>query len=207
MENSQVKMNGDAGSIEAWQKMGFLKPAEWLGPSDFEILKLQLQPRVEPSHLVRSSLFLSVSEFLEELTEKTDPIQPLVDLIQEACRKLLELPEDWDEEGSPGYSKDTCERATRFLLNHARWFWNRHGIIVDAPRIVAGPHGSIDIYWKDENAELLLNVPADPRKSITCYGDSKSGFKVGGPLKDSDYRRALWSWLMEENKQLDESSR
>jgi len=206
MENSQVKTNGDAGSVEAWQK-SVLKPVEWLVPSELdEILKLQLRPRVEPSSLV-GSRFLSVSEFLEELTEKTDPVQPLVDLIQAACLKLLKLPEDWDEEGSPGYSKDTCERAARFLLNHARWFWKRHGIIVDAPQLVQGPYGSIDIYWKDDNAELLLNVPADPRKSITCYGDSKSGFKVGGPSKDSDYRRALWSWLMGDNKQLDESSR
>jgi len=206
MENSQVKTNGDAGSVEAWQK-SVLKPVEWLVPSELdEILKLQLRPRVEPSSLV-GSRFLSVSEFLEELTEKTDPVQPLVDLIQAACLKLLKLPEDWDEEGSPGYSKDTCERAAWFLLNHARWFWKRHGIIVDAPQLVQGPYGSIDIYWKDDNAELLLNVPADPRKSITCYGDSKSGFKVGGPLKDSDYRRALWSWLMGDNKQLDESSR
>src|SRR5713226_1622417 len=83
MENSQVKTNGDAGSVEAWQK-SVLKPVEWLVPSELdEILKLQLRPRVEPSSLV-GSRFLSVSEFLEELTEKTDPVQPLVDLIQAA---------------------------------------------------------------------------------------------------------------------------
>lgn len=193
METLLFKMNGDPRlrPIDRWQKSDVPKPAEWFAPIDLEELRFTSEKQnVKPSSLLELSLLVSISE----LETNTDPIQPILDAI-DASRKLLELQDDWDEEGSPRYSEQTWQRATQFLRNHARWLWEQHDIILDAPRIAPGPHGSIDIYWKAEEADLLLNIPADPAKPLTCYGDSKSGFKVSGPLLDSEYQRGLWCWL------------
>src|SRR5437870_4510321 len=70
-----------------------------------------------------------------------------------ASRKILNLKEDWDDEGSAGYEETTWKRATDFLLNHARWLWKAQGILIDAPRILPGPDGSIDLHWKARNFE------------------------------------------------------
>jgi hypothetical protein len=204
METLLFRMNGDSRlrPIDRWRKSDVPKPAEWFTPIDLKELRFTSEKQnVKPSSLLAPSLLVSMSE----VETDTDPIQPILDAI-DASRKLLELPDDWDEEGSPRYSEPTWQRATQFLRNHARWLWEQHDMILDAPRISPGPHGSIDIYWKTEEAELLLNIPADPAKPLTCYGDSKSEFKVSGPLSDSDYQRGLWSWLSDGRGKLGEPS-
>lgn len=204
METLLLRMNGgsEMRPTDRWQKTDVPKPAEWFAPIDLEELRFTVeQPDVKSSSFLAPNLLVSVSD-LETIT---DPIQPILDAI-EASRTLLELKDDWDEEGSPGYLERTWKRATEFLRNHARWLWEQHDTILETPRLAPGPHGSIDIYWRTEEAELLLNVPADPAQPLSCYGDSKSGFKVSGPLSDSDYQRGLWSWLSNGRRKFGELS-
>ena len=44
----------------------------------------------------------------------------------------------------------------------------------DAPEILPGPGGSIDLHWKTDARELLINVPADPQDTISYYGDDRA---------------------------------
>jgi len=89
----------------------------------------------------------------------------------EKSRMILELKNNWDREGSKGYSYDTWERATSFLYRNAR-LWNSLGVTIDAPTILPGQDGSIDIYWKTKKYELLINIPAKPDKEADYYGDN-----------------------------------
>jgi hypothetical protein len=123
-----------------------------------------------------------------------EELEGLVEVINES-RRILDLAEDWDHEGSPDYSRKTWERATTFLLKHALWHWTQYKIVTDRPKILEGPDGSIDIHWKDSQAELLINIPEDATKPLVCYGDNRSGLILKGPLRDSDYKCGLWLLL------------
>ena len=89
----------------------------------------------------------------------------------ESSRRMLELPDDWDGEGSPRYSERTFERATAFVRNHVKWLWETFGITAPVPQINPGPAGSIDIHWKQRSWELLVNVPAEEGERATFYSD------------------------------------
>ena len=91
----------------------------------------------------------------------------------EASRYITELKEDWDEEGSPSYSKSTWTRATRFLKKHALSLWQDHRVAIEVPQILPGPDGSIDIRWRTDKRELVINVPANVNEPASYYGDDK----------------------------------
>ena len=113
----------------------------------------------------------------------------------DASRTMLELEDDWDREGSRGYAEATWKRATQFVSKHARWAWEKCGVRIDAPRIRPGPEGSIDLHWKTENYELLLNVPSNGEEPASFYGDDYGKFTIKGTLDPSAYNRGLLMWL------------
>jgi len=185
-------LNGESSS--------FWNDTEVVGPEEFEfrmeakqsIKWVESSPRVFLSWLSWFSLPVAIKR--PAVKASTSELEPISNAIAES-RALLDLDDDWDEQGSPRYSEQTWKRATKFLSKHALWFWTKFRIRIPAPRIAPGPHGSIDIYWKNDSAELLVNVPVDKNQPLTCYGDNKNGFKMSGTLKDSDYKQGLWLWL------------
>ena len=96
----------------------------------------------------------------------------LADSIQNS-RSLLDLKDNWDDEGSVGYAESTWRRARDFLIRHAIRFFRSQNKCFDAPEILPGPDGSIDLHWKTDARELLINVPARPHDTIAYYGDDK----------------------------------
>jgi len=101
---------------------------------------------------------------------------PVIKKLQDAIQQsqfILELGDDWDEEGSSSYSESTLKRAQSFLLKNAVQLWRRHKTCFDPPIIEPGPYGSIDLHWRAPKRELLINVPANPEEPISYYGDDK----------------------------------
>jgi hypothetical protein len=112
----------------------------------------------------------------------------------EKSRYILDLPDDWDDEGSPGYAPETWERAARFVLNNAVDLWRAEQVRVPAPAIHNGPAGSIDIHWKTRGAELLINVP--PERPATYYGrNAETGLETKGTLETSVPNEWLLKWI------------
>lgn len=113
----------------------------------------------------------------------------LRDAIEES-RSILTLEENWDGEGSPGYSEETWKRAVDFLWDNALFLWREYGVKCGAPAIYGGPRGTIDLYWKTETRSLLINVPGKSGKEgdggderITFYGcDKQRNIEVKGYL-------------------------
>ena len=99
-------------------------------------------------------------------------IKNLIDAIQQS-RVILQFEDDWDGEGSPGYSESTWNRAQNFLLKNALQLWRRHKTCFDPPTIQPGPHGSIDLHWRTPKRELLINVPFNLKEPISYYGDDR----------------------------------
>ena len=116
-------------------------------------------------------------------------------------RRILELGDDWDEEGSPGYSEETWSRAVEFLTVSKRRYWKETKKPVLVPTISPGPYGSIDLHWKTPNRELLINIPRNPEEPVSYYGDDrKDGTQNairGKSLDTSQYERWIFDWLMQ----------
>lgn len=116
----------------------------------------------------------------------------------ERSREITELHDDWDNEGSPGYSEETWRRATDYLNKQIFACWDRHGVVIPAPWITPGPDGSIDIHWQTDLYELLVNFPADASEPATFYGDDYGRMSIKGqfdPRSQPAGHLALVSWL------------
>jgi hypothetical protein len=112
-----------------------------------------------------------------------------------ASRKILELKYNWDDEGSTGYTEITWNRAIQFLTGHIKWLWETSGMRIEAPKILPGPNGSIDIHWDCAQYELLVNIPDDPNVPATFYGDDRGNLSIKGTLDPSAYNSGLLLWL------------
>ena len=126
-------------------------------------------------------------------------INSLRDAIDKS-RYILELKDDWDDAEGVGYSEPTWNRAQSFLMRNALKLWRSHKICFDAPRILPGPEGSIDLHWKTADRELLINVPARSQESIAYYGDdNREGTENairGKDLESSTDGEWIFLWLM-----------
>src|SRR5262245_45212970 len=92
-----------------------------------------------------------------------------------SSRTMLELTDDWDGEGSPGYQQSTWLRAVAFIVDNALAYLEEHGVPVPAPKVRKGPAGSIDLHWREPERELLVNIPAHAATAADYYGDDRSG--------------------------------
>lgn len=118
------------------------------------------------------------------------------------CRDMLDLPPDWDGEGSLPYQESTWQRAVDFLLHNTRLLWKRTGILVTPPQVQNGPHGGIDVYWHSDAATLLINFPANEAGEVTFYGcRAAEGGSVKGVLSMGGENDWLLLWVMAVGKE------
>ncbi len=110
-------------------------------------------------------------------------------------REILDWPDDWDGEGSPGYKESTWNRVQDFLLETAESLWRDNGVLVPVPRISAGPEGSFDIHWRSAGKELLINIPEDKTDPVSYYGDDREGNVTKGQLNLDTRPKWLLMWL------------
>jgi hypothetical protein len=156
-----------------------------------------------PKKIDLSEQSTSISSWIQQgygLVDKVIP-NPVVgtnslDRALASGRWILELREGWDDQGSLGYSISTWERMEAFLGNHARTLELEYGIAFPAPQILPGPMGSIDVLWKTEKFELLLNIPSDPSVEASFYGDDRGNIQIKGTLDTSKANAGLLVWLM-----------
>ncbi|MBS1808685.1 MAG: hypothetical protein JST84_10880 [Acidobacteria bacterium] len=114
----------------------------------------------------------------------------------ERSRYILDLEDDWDEEGSPGFQETTWKRATDFILQVAISFRQQpHGFWIEPPRILPGPKGSLDIHWKTSKRELLINVPENMSEPADYYGSGGRTDIIKGKLETSAKNEWILTWL------------
>lgn len=99
-----------------------------------------------------------------------------------ALRALLRLKENWDDEGAKPIEPRAVERAHDFL-RCATW-----GAI---PAFCPVADGSVDLWWRTDKFELLVNLPAEGDGSF--YGDNLGGAVIKGTGANANAARmATW---------------
>jgi len=112
----------------------------------------------------------------------------------EASRAILDLEVD-DEEARTPYAEETWKRAGEFLKRYAIWLGDTRGVVLDAPDILPGPDGSIDLHWDYPGYEMLINIPADATTEAGFYGDDRAGTSIKGKFDANTINDGLLLWL------------
>lgn len=133
-----------------------------------------------------------------ETARRFIPLAHILRVLRES-QQILELKDDWDGEGSAGYTKAVWNRACKFVMHNATEALKRHATVIHAPKILPGPDGSIDIHWKTAARELLVNIPKDPNEPAEFYGDDYGALQIKGTLNPENPPSALLLWLPEQN--------
>jgi hypothetical protein len=108
--------------------------------------------------------------------------------VDEAKKRLLALKEDWDGEGSPAYQERTIEAATTFLYELVAKSETLEA--TKKVRILPASEGSIDLHWKTELFELLVNFRPDG--SVSYYGDDYCENSIQGQTRPKPGFISCW---------------
>jgi hypothetical protein len=150
-------------------------------------------PRAAEGTLRETSTF-SASEKMWQIWDSAGSVERLENAMRQS-RWLLSLRDDWDDEGAQKYSSETLDRALLFLRNHMQWAREKYDAVFPIPRILPGPDGSIDLHWKCESFEVLLNIPPEPDLA-SFYGDDFGNAKIQGTFDPKVFNLGLLSWLI-----------
>ena len=134
---------------------------------------------------------MSIASWIRfERPQKDDGIDDVI----ESAHYILELPDNFDGEGSGKYDRETLSRAAEILRIYAEAL-SREGFRIETPRILPGPDGSIDIHWKTGEFELLINIPVESDARITYYGDDYGKNSIKGSSDSKLANPAILGWL------------
>jgi hypothetical protein len=141
------------------------------------------------------SKLLSILQQSLELRKKgLNYVNQFQTLLKEADH-LLEFEDDWDGNGSPGYSLETLQGAKDFLISIYSRIWSKHQAKPDLPKISPGPDGTIDLHWKTGHRELLINIPVGGKGFAEFYGDNFEEEQLKGNLDLSVPNEWILLWL------------
>ena len=105
-------------------------------------------------------------------------------------------PPDWDGDGAEQIHEETWNRASDFLRTTARQVSEAGRLIFPLPELKPCPDGSIDLHWKNELFELLLNIPPVSREAGDFYGESRDGLTIKGAFKPEIHHLGIVCWLL-----------
>ena len=113
------------------------------------------------------------------------------------AQKLLDLGDNWDGDGSPGYAERTWHRAVQLVAQSSLGFWQATQSVPPAPAITPGPDGSIDMVWRAGDRGLFVNIPEAPDNIATFYGKDRRQEHdfIQGELDLSHESAWILAWL------------
>jgi hypothetical protein len=120
------------------------------------------------------------------------------DLANEIKRSsyILELPDNWDDEGSKSYKQETLIFAINFLLDYFYLLDRIYAHSIKVPQISHGVNGGIDILWKSEDYRLLINIHEAPSNIASFFGDDYKDNKIKGTFNPAIKNYGLISSLL-----------
>ncbi|MCH7928245.1 MAG: hypothetical protein IID03_09750 [Candidatus Dadabacteria bacterium] len=183
-EEDYTKDSIESKESKIW---GFISKPDrdiWLIPSQYPYKMRRIGLRIKEKQNIVVKLD---DEIILEIPPKFDELFKSI----EKSKYILDLEDDWDDEGSPAYDKTTWIRAIKFIYNYTKKIYDERGKVIEPPKISQGPEGSIDILWKKESYRLLINIPLDYHKPGSFYGDDYHDVQFKGPIKTNNDSRWL----------------
>jgi hypothetical protein len=175
-------------SDEAWREDCEISLDDWQGRVGGEEYDRVCVARDEPTFTLRQG---AAGEPWESLP---NVLKGIGDAILQS-RAMLDLQDNWDEDGAARIGEETWRRAATFLVRQARWAWDSYQRVIDTPDITPGPDGSIDLHWDRPSYEMLINIPVGPKTKAGFYGDDRGGTLVKGTLDPTQVSKGLLDWL------------
>lgn len=108
----------------------------------------------------------------------------------EKSKYILDLKDNWDDEGSEGYEELSWIASIKFILDYAKALYNDFNVKIDIPKIYQGPKGSIDIIWETVTYRLVVNVDKNGEDAM-FYADNYSNQTTEGVFKLNHFNRFL----------------
>lgn len=99
---------------------------------------------------------------------------------------ILDLSDDWDDEGAKGYSKSTWILAIGFLLRYLKQLNIDFNINPIVPKIYHAPNSSIDILWETSTCRILINIQ-DGGERAFFYADNLKDQTTEGSFAINNY--------------------
>jgi hypothetical protein len=100
----------------------------------------------------------------------------------EKSLSMLDWEDNWDGEGSPHYERATWERARIFVLRSAREAWLTDNGPIEPPVVGPGPHGAIDLLWRNDTRKLIITIPPNEEDHATFYYENNSDESIEGTI-------------------------
>jgi hypothetical protein len=112
----------------------------------------------------------------------------------DSSRFILELTDNWDENGALKVSKDVYFTASTFLKKYGLYILNDLETIISAPEINPVKDGSIDLEWHTPHARMLINVRNNGE--IAYYGDNNADLNsIKGKIMADTIQKFLAVWM------------
>lgn len=113
----------------------------------------------------------------------------------EESKSILDLEDNWDDEGAERFHLQTWLRAIEFLTSYAIAALRDFGVLIEKPEITPGPDGSIDVLWKNSSYRLLFNIGKEENSSALFYGDNYKDQKIKGSINPKDVNAGMLCFL------------
>jgi len=146
------------------------------------------QSRIPVLKYSRSRLLKINLENFETISLPFELIE-LYNAIKES-RYILDFEDNWDDQGAKKYLSSTWAKSINFITNYAKWIFDERKVIIPIPKIYHGPHGSIDIQWKNDDFKLLINIPEEDTNA-SFYGNFGDNQEIEGNFSINNYKLQL----------------
>jgi hypothetical protein len=111
------------------------------------------------------------------------------------ARYILNLPDDWDENGALRISEIVWNRAINFARHVTLWSCKYKRLSIGNVAISPIHSGGIDLYWQNDFCDLLINIPATGKLG-TYHGENRNGESTSGALDlDETFPELVITWL------------
>ncbi len=153
-------------------------------PEEIYIKLTELKRTNETIPDLLTRLIESSNELKDDLRspEKEKIIENLNLALKKFKEDTINLQDDWDGQGSKGFSEELWQRVIDFLLIiYIRLY--KEELHAPFPLVLPNTDGSLDIDWETETFELLINFSPDPEELVHMYGE-----KIGSPKHEFDVR-------------------
>jgi len=124
-------------------------------------------------------------------------LPPSIQAAIERSRRIVELNDDWDSEGSPGYVQATLDITIEVLESIVEGILTSLRVSITTVDVQPGPDGSIDVEFVVGDRRLLLNVPGDSNDAVLYYGHGPDRRDpIEGEFVRTNHPRFLTEWLV-----------